>query len=180
MKTAYQKEIEFLTSNTKRNQFIVNLSLSLKGNTILFFRLVERHGVPLFKLLKEKNENKKIYFSSGANDAIERDNIRKEIETVDNAIWVLSAGIGSTGLNIPSIKHIIFPFPMKGKVKILQSIGRGLRLHKNKTKLTVYDLADDLTYNKNKNFSLQHFEHRLDLYKKEGLTTKSYEVNLYE
>ena len=60
----------------------------------------------------------------------------------------------------------------KAKVKILQSIGRGLRLHKNKNKLVIIDIADQLRY------STQHSEKRIELYQKENIQTKI--VDFYE
>ena len=54
--------------------------------------------------------------------------------------------------------------PYKSQIKVLQSIGRGLRLTEDKTQCTLFDIADDLSYNKNSNFTLKHLEERIKIY----------------
>ncbi len=50
-KKEYQEEIEFIVSNEKRNKFIKNLALDLKGNTLVLYNYVEKHGKPIFELI---------------------------------------------------------------------------------------------------------------------------------
>ena len=49
----YQKEIDFIVSNEKRNDFIVKLALSLKGNTLILFNTIE-HGENIFRKIKHR------------------------------------------------------------------------------------------------------------------------------
>ena len=68
--------------------------------------------------------------------------------------------------------------PYKSRVKILQSIGRGLRLHSEKDFLTVYDIADDLKHKTESNFTLSHFSERANIYNQEGFGVRIITVDL--
>lgn len=175
----YIEEIEWLISNEKRNKFIINLALSLKGNTIIFYQYVDKHGKILLKHLEDQKK-KKVYFFAGSVSPEERDEIRSFIEKENNIILLASYGTTSTGVNIKNISNIIFASPSKARVKILQSIGRGLRLRKGKINLTVFDIADDLVWKKKKNHTYRHYISRIKLYNEEEFEYKNYYVNLYE
>ena len=73
----------------------------------------------------------------------------------------------STGVNIPNLRHVIFGCPSKSSIPVLQSIGRGLRLHKDKEKMVLWDIIDDLRYKKAENYSYLHGIERLSIYRKE-------------
>lgn len=173
---SYPDELDYLTKNEKRNKFIMNLALSVKGTTIIFFRFLD-HGKTLRKLF-EKNTNRPLYYSSGEVDGEDRNADRKEIEGQKDVIW-LSSVVGATGVNVTSIHNIIFTHPSKGRIKILQSLGRGMRLNEFKNKLTAFDIADNLVYKEYKNHTYRHFEDRIKLYNAEEFEYKLYNVNLY-
>ena len=165
----YFEELEFLTQNTARNKYIRNLALALKGNTLLLFQLVEKHGEILFNLIKEKADPKrKVIFVYGGTETDDREKIREITEKSDNAIIVASFGTFSTGINIRNLHNIVFSSPTKSPIRVLQSIGRGLRVGDNKDSATVYDISDDLTYIDNMNFTLTHFQERVGIYNREG------------
>ena len=177
-KINYQTEIKYLTSHQKRNKFIRNLALRVTGNTLLQFRFVETHGKVLYDMLQDKaGDTKKIYFIHGNVEVEERELVRKILTTESNAVVVASEGTMSTGTNIPSIENIIFASPTKSKVRNLQSIGRGLRLNKDKEKCTLFDLTDDLSYKKYKNHTLLHGAERYKLYCEEQFDVKLLEIN---
>ena len=97
----YQEEIEYIVSNEKRNKFIANLSVDQKGNTLVLFNLVDKHGKPLYQLINSKvNEARKVFFVSGGTDTSDREAIRGIVEKQENAIIVASLGTFSTGINI--------------------------------------------------------------------------------
>jgi hypothetical protein len=60
----------------------------------------------------------------------------------------------------------------------LQSIGRGLRMGENKSQATLYDIADDLTHRDKKNYTLGHFQERINIYNEEGFAYEIHNVNL--
>ena len=164
----YAQEIDFLVTSKKRNEFISNLTVSTKGNTLCLFQLVEKHGAILHELIKEKvSPNRKVFFVFGGTDVDTREDIRRITEKEKNAIIVASYGTFSTGINIRNLHNVIFASPFKSRVRVLQSIGRGLRKGDDKESVKLYDIADDLTYKSRKNFTLKHFIERINLYNEE-------------
>lgn len=177
IKKSYQEEIDYLVQSDKRNDFIVALSKKLKGNTLILFRYVDKHGLPLYNKIKD-NTDYPCYFISGDIDSNERERIRKEMDTNENSIMVASVGTMSTGVNIKNIHNIVFAAPTKSKVTSLQSIGRGLRLGENKDGCTVYDIADDLRHGSKVNHTFRHFVERMKIYDSEKLKYKIQEFDL--
>jgi superfamily II DNA or RNA helicase len=174
IKFNYTQEFEFLISNVKRNVFIRNLALSLTGVTLVLFQYVEKHGKLLYDMIKNSNSNCNVYYISGEIDSDERERIRNICLNETNAIIVASYGVYSTGVNIPTIENIIFASPSKSRIRVLQSIGRMLRLSENKKIATLYDIADDLRYKKHVNFTLKHFLERLKIYNTEKFNYQIY------
>jgi len=178
-KNLYQDEMSFIVSNEKRNNFIRNLALNCKGNTLVLFQYVEKHGKVLHDLIQEKaHDNRKIFFVFGGTATSDREAIRHITESESDAIIIASYGTFSTGINIPSLENVIFASPTKSKIRNLQSIGRGLRLKNGKTECNLYDLADDLHWKSWKNHTLNHFAERVKTYAEEKFTYKLVEVNI--
>ena len=119
----YAEEINYLVSHPKRNKFIEKLCKSIKGNTLLLFQLVEKHGVLLYNELKTLD--RKVFFVYGGTTTETREKIRAITEKETNAIIVASYGTFSTGINIRAINNIVFASPSKSRIRNLQSIGRG-------------------------------------------------------
>ena len=164
----YEDEIQFLISNNKRSNFISNLSIDLKGNTLILYSRVETHGAILFDLINKKaNSDRKIFFIHGGVDAEDRELVRKITEEEKDAIIVASYGTFSTGINIKNLHNVIFASPSKSRIRNLQSIGRVLRKGKNKVKAKLYDIVDDTTSNGRKNYTLNHFIERVKIYNQE-------------
>lgn len=160
----YQDEINYIISHEKRNQFIKNLALSLKGNTLILFQRVEDHGEQLYNLIKKKN--KSTFYIHGGVKGEERNAMRAKIEKLKKAIVVASVGTTSTGVNIKNIHNIIFASPTKSQIRVLQSIGRGLRQSTDGQALTVYDLIDKFA-SKRENFAFKHGQSRIEIYENE-------------
>ena len=80
-------------------------------------------------------------------------------------------------MNIKNISNIIFASPYKSQVKILQSIGRGLRKFGDK-ELTLFDISDDLSWKKSRNHTLNHFTERVKIYDSQEFTYKLYFVEI--
>ena len=169
----YQNELKWLISNTSRNLFITNLSLYTKGNTLVLFQFVESHGKKLYELIKSKSKDRIVYFIHGGIDVKKREEMIQTLTTNKNVIIVASYQTLSTGINAPSIENIILASPSKSKIRILQSIGRSLRLAENKSGATIYDIGDNLKVGKKHfNFSLKHFIERIRLYSSEEFNYK--------
>jgi len=84
----------------------------------------------------------------------------------------------STGVNIPSIENIIFASPSKSVIRVLQSVGRGLRLNKDKTHCTLYDLTDNMQWKAWKNHTLKHGAERYKIYSAEQFSVGLAKVNI--
>ena len=168
----YEDEVQFIIQNERRNNFIRKLTLDLKGNTLLLYSRVESHGEILFNIINS-DTNRKVFFVHGGVAAEEREEIRKITEEESDAIIVASYGTFSTGINIKKLHNVIFASPSKSRVRNLQSIGRVLRKGKNKTKATLYDIADDTTYKSQKNYTLNHLIERVKIYNEENF---NYEI----
>ena len=164
----YEEEIQYLITHDKRNKFIKNLSLDLKGNTLILFNRVETHGQPLYEMINNSAaKDRKIFFVYGGVDAEEREKVREITEKENDSIIVASYGTFSTGINIKNLHNIIFASPSKSRVRNLQSIGRVLRKGENKNKAVLYDIADDITYKSKKNYTLNHLIERIKIYNEE-------------
>jgi len=175
----YQDEIDYLVSSNARNNFIRNLALKIKGNTLVLFQLVEKHGKDLFKSIEDKAEkDRKVFYIYGGVETEEREKARAIVENETNAIIVASYGTFSTGINIKNLHNIIFASPSKSRIRNLQSIGRGLRLGDNKVNATLYDIADDLQYKSKENFTLKHFQERINIYNEEEFDYEIHNINL--
>ena len=107
-----------------------------------------------------------------------RETVRAIVESEKDAIIVASYGVYSTGVNIKNLHNIIFTHPGKSKVRVLQSIGRGLRTSEGKSQATLYDIVDDLSYKNQRNFAIKHFVERHKYYMQEKFPVKIYKVNL--
>jgi superfamily II DNA or RNA helicase len=167
-KSLYQDEIKYIIGHERRNKFICNLATRLKGNTLLLFRYVNKHGKIIHELIEEKASNKrKVFFIYGKTEAEVREEIRHITESEKDAILVASIGVFSTGINIKNLHNIIFASPSKSKIQVLQSIGRVLRKADAKNNAVLYDIVDDLSYKSYKNFAIRHFMNRVDMYNKE-------------
>ena len=178
-KSKYQEEVDFIVKYEPRNNFIANLATDLKGNTLVLFQFVEKHGKPLHDILKTKIEkDRKLFYVSGETDVDTRESIREITETQENAIIVASMGTFSTGINIRRLHNIIFASPSKSQIRVLQSIGRGLRKTKDGMDTKVFDIADDLHWKSKKNYTLNHAAVRIKIYAKEKFNYEIHEVPL--
>jgi superfamily II DNA or RNA helicase len=171
----YQEEVDFLINNQERNKFIKNLALSLKGNKLIFFRIIT-HGQALHDLMKDTGHN--IFYIAGDVKGDVREEIRHAIEDEENATLIASLGTTSTGISINRLHHMIAAHPSKSKIKVLQSIGRMLRMHDEKTEAVLYDIVDDLSHKSHKNYTLKHFLERVKIYDAEKFDYKFYNVKL--
>lgn len=172
----YQQEIDFIVDNPKRNELITTITTGLKGNTLVLFNYI-RHGKQLHQLISQQTQ-RPVFYVSGEVEGEVREQIRKVVETESDAIIVASIGVFSTGINIVSLKNIIFASPSKSRIRVLQSIGRVLRKSNTKTEAVLIDIADDLSWKKHKNFTYTHYLARLKIYAQEQFPYKVIKVKI--
>ena len=177
----YEDELQYLITHTQRNNFIKNLTLDLKGNTLVLYSRVQTHGAVLHELINnDKKEDRKVFFVHGGVDAQERELIREITEREINAVIIASYGTFSTGINIKNLHNIVFASPSKSRVRNLQSIGRVLRKGANKTKAILYDISDDCSYKSRKNYTLNHLIERIKIYNEENFNYDIITIRLKE
>ena len=175
----YEDEIQYLINHEQRNNFLKNLALDQKGNTLILYSRVESHGEVLYNLINNsKSASRKIFFIHGGVAADERENVRFITENETNAIIVASYGTFSTGINIKRLHNVIFASPSKSRVRNLQSIGRVLRKGRGKVKAMLYDIADDCTHQSRKNYTLNHLIERIKTYNEEQFNYEIISIKL--
>jgi len=123
-------------------------------------------------------EGRKIFYVSGEVSAAEREAIREITESEDGAVIVASAGTFSTGINIKNLHNVIFAAPTKSQIRVLQTIGRGLRKSDNGQGTTIYDISDNLSWRKRKNYTMKHAQERIEIYTREGFKFKVFEIDM--
>ena len=164
---SYQDEVDLIVRDERRNKFIVDLTKHLTGNTLVLFQFVEKHGSILYDMINKSLDDRKVFYVYGGTDTQTREDIRAITEKENNAIIVASYGTFSTGINIRNLHNIVFSSPSKSRIRVLQSIGRGLRVGDNKDTATLFDISDDFTYKSRQNFTLRHFMERINIYNEE-------------
>ncbi len=174
----YNDEIEHIGEDEERNQFITDLSTGLKGNVLVLFTRVEGHGIPLADRIIE-NTDKPVHLIHGGVDVMTRENVRRVAEESSDNIILGSYGTMSTGVNIKNLHHVVFASPSKSRIRVLQSIGRGLRKAKGKDSVLLWDIADDFrAQGTRNNFTLNHLSERIKYYVNENFTYRMTEINL--
>lgn len=165
----YRAELEFLINNQFRNTKIASLSQKFTNNSLILVDFIE-HGVILTDVITKAAPNKRVYFIRGEVEIEDRDKIKQLIENNKDIVIVAISKIFSTGISIKNLHYLVFAGGGKAKIKTLQSIGRGLRLHADKQQLSIFDLADMTEYGQ------RHYTERKKIYDSEKISNKEIEI----
>ena len=151
----YQQELTFLTTDKKRVDYMAQFieTISKSGNTLV---LVDR--IKAGKMLIERLGDEST-FISGSVKVQERREAYSEIQTANNKIIVATYGVASVGINIPRIFNLVLIEPGKSFVRVIQSIGRGIRRAGDKNFVQIWDLTSTAK------FSKRHLATRKKFYK---------------
>lgn len=158
----YRAEVEWLAASEFRNKFITKLCGNFKNNSLLLVDRIE-HGETLRDYLKEAYPERRVYFISGAMEVEDREVVKKLMEKENDVICVAISKIFAVGISINNLHYIVFCSGGKSRIRVIQSIGRGLRLHEHKQFLTIVDIADQTEYGN------RHSDKRLILYNEEKI-----------
>ena len=158
----YKTELEFLFTNSFRNNALAAVCNNAPNNVLVLIDFI-RHGEELFQHLTKICSRKQVFFIRGEVEVSDREKVKQLMEKSSNIVCVAISKIFSTGVNIKNLHFIIFAGGGKAKIKTIQSIGRGLRLHETKDKLYIIDIADQLTYGR------RHQLKRQTLYEQEQI-----------
>lgn len=176
---SYNEEKQHVMDSQKRHQFVVNLADRANGNVLVLFDAVDQHGLPLYQLAQNSFEHKHPLFVYRHTSTDEREQIRQLASERDDLVIFATYGVYQRGINIVNLPNIVLAGPTKSKIRILQSIGRGLRRSQTKTKCTLYDLVDDLKADrKTDNKFLEHFNERYHIYQREAFNVQLVNINL--
>lgn len=177
----YQEEVDFIAHYPNRMKAIdfVMKGATMDGkkeNVMILCTLIDQLKEVEIYLNKMYGKQYKIKTFHGEISAKEREEIRKEMDSRDAFIMVASYQTASTGINIKRIHNVVLFSSYKSKIKVLQSIGRGLRTHETKEKLIVYDVVDDMRLQKRtgsfyENHTFKHWKERLGYYHEQGFDT---------
>lgn len=173
-KMKYAEEERFTATHPHRNKVIsfVLGNISEKENSLVLCSKIE-HLESVVEHLKQELPGRKIVTIHGAIGFDDREEIRVSMENEEGTILVGSYGTMKMGVNIKKIHNVIFASSYKSKITVLQSIGRGLRKHDDKTKMRLWDIIDDLRYETKggkvmTNYLYDHFIERVSYYKDQG------------
>ena len=150
----YQEELKYLVTDTDRIDFISNLCKNIvnTGNTLI---LVDR--LDAGKQLAASIPN--ATFISGEVKLNDRKEHYDEIRDVDDKVIVATYGVAAVGLNIPRIFNLVLLEPGKSFVRVIQSIGRGIRKAEDKDFVQIWDITSTCKYAK------RHLTERKKFYK---------------
>jgi len=166
-KGTYDEVKEQIFKNQFRLGILNEITNYVEENVLFLVGMVEREGVILKEYLEKNSTGKEVIFLHGTTKVEEREYWRKECEVRKNVVLIATYGIYQQGVNIPSLKYIVLASPYKSKIRVLQSIGRGLRNHENKKDgAFIFDIFDDCKY------LYDHGVKRERHYHKEGFDVK--------
>lgn len=167
-KLTYQDEIEDLSEHIEFNKNIADISSKLKGNTLILANRLNHIDV-----LKNQNyKDKQLFVIQGNVPLDERDDIKKAMEENNNILVIAQVSTFSTGINVKNISNIVFPGTIgKSNIRIVQSIGRSLRLKEGKNISTIIDIIPNTKY------ALRHWEERKKIYNAEIIPFKEISLN---
>ena len=140
---SYAQELKWLTTDRRRLEYVAEVinTLAEEGNTLV---LVDR--LETGKMLVEMNPD--WVFVSGATKQTDRQKEYDEVSDTNGKVIVATYGVAAVGINIPRIFNLMMIEPGKSFVRVIQSIGRGIRKAKDKDYVSVYDITSNLKYSK--------------------------------
>jgi superfamily II DNA or RNA helicase len=160
----YQSELKYLTTNPERIAYLARLISTIKdgGNTLILVDRIETGKMlqielsNLWSLLSDKPD---VVFVSGATKAGERKEHYDEVAEATNKIIIATYGVAAVGINIPRIFNLVLIEPGKSFVRVIQSIGRGIRKAADKDHVQVWDITSTCK------FAKRHLTKRKQFYK---------------
>lgn len=186
----FDLEKKFIEEYNPRNNIIKHIvkKHNEKDHNVLILADHIDHARNLFEKMKTIDEESEIFLVTGSETDMRvnddklmtkkfkpgeyREFVRNYVNKNKKCVIVASYGVFSTGISIKRLHAVVFASAGKSKIKILQSIGRGLRLHEEKSLLFLYDIGDNLYY------SDKHLQNRLDIYTKSQFDISVSEIDL--
>jgi superfamily II DNA or RNA helicase len=166
----YEDEVNYLSTDDKRLSYIATLikNIADSGNTLVLLNRIVTGEILERKL---NNLGADVVFLQGSVSIKKRKEEYKEVNTVNNKCILATAQIAATGINIPRLFNLVILDFGKSFTRSIQSIGRVLRLAKDKTSANVFDISSILKY------SRRHFNERIKYYDDEQHPYHIYKID---
>jgi superfamily II DNA or RNA helicase len=150
----YPEELKWLTTDSDRMTWVAQTikDISTSGNTLI---LVDR--ISAGEILQKKIKDS--VFISGSTKNLERKEHYDEVSTAQSKVIIATYGVASVGINIPRIFNLVLIEPGKSFVRVIQSIGRGIRKAEDKDKVQIWDITSSCK------FAKRHLTQRKKFYK---------------
>jgi superfamily II DNA or RNA helicase len=196
-KGAFDLEKKYIIQSDARLNFIYdNILAKTTKNTLVLFNLIE-YGKKIYKKLRDNLEGVEVYYIDGETKKDKREYIKRKLDGIGRRgkigkilgddtikdrpkILVASFGTLSTGVSIKNLHNVVFMEAFKSEQVIIQSIGRILRLHSEKTTALVFDIVDIFdARTKTKNTLYKHYEDRRGFYNKREYPLEEKKINLF-
>ena len=156
------------TFETKFRMDLINDIVKSLDHNVLLLVGYRSEGKQLLNYLGNYTK-KDVVFLSGTDDVDFREEWRLKMKAKKNIALIATYGIFQQGINIPNLKYLILAAPFKSKIRVLQSIGRALRQHEDKTEgAFVFDIVDNVKYLR------KHGDKRYAFYEREGFDIEEY------
>ena len=169
----YSDELEYLSTNENRLKFIGTLIHNIvqkNGNTLVLVNRIVC-GEKLEEIIRSLGS--KCIFLDGSVKSTLRFDEYESIKTENNKCIICTSAIASTGIDIPRLFNLVLLDYGKSFIKSIQSIGRGLRLGKDKTHCDIFDISSTT------GFSRKHFNDRIHYYNEKKFPFKVFDIKNY-
>jgi superfamily II DNA or RNA helicase len=141
-KASFDLEKLRVQESEPRLKLIEKIVRAATSNTLVLFHKKD-YGRVLYERLSALNDGKRYYYIDGGISGPARELIKAEMEKTDTpAVLVASYGTLSTGVSIKALQNVLFTESFKSEQIVLQSIGRALRQHEEKTLAMIFDIVD--------------------------------------
>lgn len=167
----YRAEKNMLQSCEIRNNFILKVVAKFKDTQLLLVENREYLDI-LYSMMYMHFPDKKILQIHG--DIADRQPILEQMEAESNVVCIATYETFSTGISVNNIHHVHFPDGGKSMFRVLQGLGRGVRLHKDKKYLNVFDYVDLIVSSSYQT----HANERLKIYKTEKLNVVDIKITI--
>lgn len=189
----FREEEKFFETNKSKMKFTVGLVSGFTNSSLILVGHIA-HAKKLFDKLCKVNPKRNLYIIHGqtifmrCGDGSTKtfksvEDVKPIIESDDDGIIVASFSYFSTGISIKNIHNIVFGSSTKSYTRVLQSIGRGLRVSATKKKIDLFDLVDEATTTGKKgaqhpNYAMKHFGERFQIYSAEKFIVQFHKFDM--
>jgi len=163
----YQSELTYLTTDKNRLDYMSDIiaNMAETGNTLVLVDRIKA-GEGLVERLGEDT-----VFISGSMKSKDRKEEYDEVSEANNKVIVATYGVAAVGINIPRIFNLVLLEPGKSFVRVIQSIGRGIRKAQDKDSVQIWDITSSAK------FSKRHLTERKKFYKEANYPFRVEKVN---